>query len=221
MLYFHFRCSKLGFSSGVYLYASFSFLFSRLLIIPDGIHAEPRLRDTHPRNTSQELVLPPINLQPPLLIIRNGNPFVRPVARRNGIAMPAAGGRRIEADLALDGAAVGQLEGGDVAREVEAVRAGRSEEVAARMGQGADVGAVLGPAVGDAGGDERVVAVGEDGDAGGRVDEVLAEAVALFHEGVEIVSRGVDGDPAGVIARVGAVDGADELELRRGGGGGA
>lgn len=57
------------------------------------------------------------------------------------------------------------------------------------------------------------MAVGEDGHVSSRVDEVLADAVALFHEGVEVGSRGVDGDPARVVARVGAFDGADEREL--------
>lgn len=213
-LLFFFLWSGLYYSITLTLSNSFSPLLS-CLIVPNSIHAESRLRDTHPRHARQELVLPPVNLQPSLLVVGYGHPLVGPVARRNGVAVSAAGGRGIQANLALDGAGVGQLEGGNVARQVEAVCAGGGEEVPARVGEGADVGAVLGPAVGDAGGDERVVAVGEDGHVGGGIDEVLADAVALFHEGVEVGSRGVDGDPARVVARVGAVDGADELELGR------
>lgn len=55
--------------------------------------------------------------------------------------------------------------------------------------------------------------VRKDGHVSRRVDEIFADAVALFHEGVEILAGRVDGDPSRVVARVGAVDGADELEL--------
>lgn len=55
--------------------------------------------------------------------------------------------------------------------------------------------------------------VREDGHVSGGIDEVFADAVALFHEGIEIVARRVDGDPSRVVARVWAINGADELEL--------
>lgn len=58
--------------------------------------------------------------------------------------------------------------------------------------------------------------MGVDREVSGRVDEILAQAVALLHEGVEVVARWVHGDPAGVIALVGAVDGADKVKLRSG-----
>lgn len=88
------------------------------------------------------------------------------------------------------------------------------------MGEGADVGAVhLCGRAWDARGDEREGAVGVDGEAGGRVDDVFAEAVAGLHEGVEVAAGGVDGDPAGVVAGVRGVDGADELEFGAVGGG--
>ena len=80
-------------------------------------------------------------------------------------------------------------------------------------GDCADVGAVLGPAVGDAGRDEGVGFVGVNREVGGWINEVFAEDVAFFHESVEIVPRGVDCDPAGVVARVGAVDGTDEFDF--------
>ena len=124
-----------------------------VLIVPDGVHAEPRLGHTDPGHPGEELVLPAVNLQPALLVVGDGDPLVGPVARDDGVAVPAAGRRGVEADLALDAAAVGEAEGGDVARQVEAVGARRGEQVAAREGQGAHVGAVLGPAVGDAGGE--------------------------------------------------------------------
>lgn len=127
--------------------------------------------------------------------------------------MPAARGRRVQTDLALDPARLAELKGRHVPREVEAVGARRGEEVAARVGERADVGAVLRPAVGDVRGDEGVGCVGEDGEVGGRVDEVFAEAVALFHEHVEVVPRRVHGYPSGVISFVWTVHGADELNL--------
>lgn len=127
--------------------------------------------------------------------------------------MPAARGRRIQADLAFNDTFIRQLEGGDVAGEVEAVGARRGEEIAARVGESTHVGAVLSPAIGDAWRDQGEVTVGEDGQVSRGIDEVFADAVALFHEGVEIVARRVDGDPSRVVARVWTVDGADELEL--------
>lgn len=57
--------------------------------------------------------------------------------------------------------------------------------------------------------------VGVDGKASGRVDEVFAQAVALFHQGVEILTRRVHGNPARVVAGVRAVDGSDEVDLGR------
>lgn len=183
------------------------------LIVPDSIHAKAGFRNPTPSHPGQEFVLPSINFQPTLLVISNGHPLIRPVARRNSIAVPAARRRGIQADLTLNGAAVGQLEGRDVAREVEAVRARRGEQIASRVRQGAHVGAVLGPAVGDAWRDEGVAAVGVDGHPGGRVDEVLAYAVAVLHEGIEVVPSRVHGDPARVVPLVRAVDTSDELDL--------
>lgn len=90
-------------------------------IIPNSVHSEARFRDTQPRNTAQELVLPPVNLDPALLVVRDGDPLVAPVAGADGVAVPAARGRGVQADLPLNVTAVVELEGGDVARHVEAV----------------------------------------------------------------------------------------------------
>lgn len=127
--------------------------------------------------------------------------------------MPSTRRRGVKADLALNGAVLGELKGSDVASEVEAVGARRGEEVLAGVGEGADVGAVLGPAVGDARGDEGEVAVGVDGEMGCWVDAVFAKAIAFFHEDVEVMAGRVDGKPAGVVVGVGASDGSDEVEI--------
>lgn len=190
-------------------------LYLLILIIPYSVHAKPGLWNPHPRDSRQEFVLPPIYLQPSLLIVGNGNPLVGPIARRHGIAMPTARGRRVQADLALNDAFVRQLEGGDVAGEVEAVGARRGEEILGRVRKSTHVGAVLGPAIGDARRDQGEMAVREDGQVSLGIDAIFADAVALFHEGVEMVSRGMDGDPSGVVTRIWTVDGAYELELRR------
>lgn len=46
---------------------------------------------------------------------------------------------------------------------------------------------------------------------GRRIDDVLAQPVAGLHESVQVLARGVDGDPARVIAGIGGVDGANQL----------
>ena len=57
------------------------------LIVPDGVHAEPRLLHAYSRHTSEQLILPPVNLQPSLLVICDGHPLVRPRARRHGVTV--------------------------------------------------------------------------------------------------------------------------------------
>jgi hypothetical protein len=185
-------------------------------IVPDGVHAKTRLGNADSGHTAKELLLPPVNLQPSLLVVRNGHPFISPRTRGHGVAVATTRWGWVEQDLALDGTRVAQRKGGDVARQVELVGARRGEQVATRAGQGAHVGTVLGPAVGfgNAGGNQRPVAVRVDGHVRVRVDEVLADAVALLHEGVQVVARGVDGDPARVVAGLRAVDGADEVDGR-------
>lgn len=109
------------------------FLILPSLIIPNGIHAKSWLRNPHPRNPRQEFILPPINLQPSLLVVRNGHPLVGPIARCHGIAVSAARGRRVQADLALNDSFIRQLESSDVAGEIETVGTRRRKEILARV----------------------------------------------------------------------------------------
>lgn len=57
--------------------------------------------------------------------------------------------------------------------------------------------------------------MGEDGEVRCRVDDVLAQAVALLHEHVEILARRMHGHPPWMVALVGTVNGTDELQLGR------
>lgn len=51
-----------------------------------------------------------------------------------------------------------------------------------------------------------------DGEVRRWVDDVLAQAIAGFHQGVQVLTRRMHGDPARVIARVRCVEGADEFD---------
>src|SRR5688572_1372112 len=83
---------------------------SEISVIPDGVHSESGLRDADARDAVQELVLPPVHLDPALLVVRDGQPLVAPVARGDGIAVAAAGRGGVQAQLLLDAAAVAQAE---------------------------------------------------------------------------------------------------------------
>lgn len=188
------------------------------LIIPNSIHTKPRLRNSYSGNPVQVLILPPIDLQPALLVVRNRHPLVAPRARADGVTVPAARRRRAEEQLLLDASAVAQLEACNVALQLELVRARRREHVLAAEGECADVGAIealagLGVLLGDSRRDQGEAVVGVDGHVRGRVDDVLADAVAGLHQGVQVVARGVHGDPARVVTGIGGVDGADQLNF--------
>ena len=101
------------------------------------------------RDPRQKLALPPINLQPAVLIVRKRNPLIAPVARADGVGVAPGCGRRVEADLALDVAGGAEGEGRDVAGEVVGVGARGGVEVFFGGGEGADVGAVHGFGVGN------------------------------------------------------------------------
>lgn len=63
----------------VYFYESS--LYSNLavqseLIVPDSIHAESLLANLQPRNPSQELVMPPVNLHSAFFVVRKRKPLV-------------------------------------------------------------------------------------------------------------------------------------------------
>ena len=182
------------------------------LVVPDRVHTEAGLRYPDPGYTTEELVLPPIYLDPALLVVRDSQPLVAPIAGRNGVAVAPAGRRRVEADLRLDGAAIPQPEGRDVTLQIEAVGPARGEEVPPGLRQAADIATVHGVVPRDPRRNERVRVVRVDRHVGCRIDDVLAETVARLHEGVQVFPRRVHGDPARVVARVRGVDAADELE---------
>lgn len=132
--------------------------------------------------------------------------------------MTATGGCRVEAYLSLDGAVLGQLKGGNVACQIKRVCPRGGKQIVARVRQRAHVGTIHGPGVGNARRDEGVLPVRVDGHVRRGINDVLAEPVALLHEGVQVVPRGVHGHPAGVVSGVGAFHAADELESRALGG---
>lgn len=116
--------------------------FCSHLIVPDGIHAKPRLLDVQMCHAAQELASPSVNLNPTLLIIGKRQPLVGPRAWAYGVGVSSAGRRRVEADLSKDLALGTQSEGRDVARHILRVGTSRGEEVFAGVGEEDDVGAV-------------------------------------------------------------------------------
>lgn len=84
-------------------------------------------------NTTEELILPTVNLHESLLIVCQCQPFVAPVTGADGIRMSAAGGRGVQAELPLDTASLAELEGGNVAGQVRRVGSRGGEEVFAAM----------------------------------------------------------------------------------------
>ena len=162
------------------------------------------------------LVLPAIHLHPALLVVREGQPLVREVARGHGIGVAAACWRRVEADLRLDAAAVTQTKGRNVAGQVEAVGARRGKEIATAAVERAHVAAVEALASGavvplNARRDQGIGVVCVDGHVRLRVDDVLAQAVAGLHEGIQVLARRMHGYPARVIAMVGGIYAAHKL----------
>jgi len=99
------------------------------LIIPNSIHAEPRLLDIQVRNAAQELVFPPVHLDKAHLIVTHDEPLIAPRTRADSIAVTAAGRCRVETDLPLDGTSFAELEGRDVACKLGRVGPGSGEEV--------------------------------------------------------------------------------------------
>lgn len=81
------------------------------LIVPNCVHAKPRLLHAHSSHTSEELILPPINLQPSFLIICNGHPLVRPGAWRHGVAVSTTRWCRVQTNLSLNRSIITKLEG--------------------------------------------------------------------------------------------------------------
>lgn len=158
------------------------------LVVPDSIHPKARFGDTTPGDAPQKLIFPPIDLNPALLVVRDSKPLIAPIARRHSIAVSAARGRRVKADLLRDGPAIAQPERGDVALQIEAVGPARREQVPPRPGQRAHVAAVHGVVLRDPRRDQRVRVVRVHGHVRHRVDDVLAEPVARLHERVQVLA---------------------------------
>ena len=158
------------------------------LVVPDSVHAKPRLWDATPRDAPEELVLPPVYLDPPFLVVRDGEPLLAPVARCHRIAVPATRRRRVETNLLFDRPAVPHPERRNVALQVEAVGPARREQVPSRLAQRAHVAAVHGVRIGDAGRDQRVRVVRVHRHVCRWIDHVFAEPVARLHERVQVLS---------------------------------
>lgn len=120
------------------------------LVVPNCIHTKARLGNLQPRNPRQKIVLPSVYLNATLLVVSKREPLVAPRARRHGVRVPARRRCGVQEELALDCAGWCDLEGGDVAGEVERVGARGCEEGGAGLVEEADVGAVHGVGVGDA-----------------------------------------------------------------------
>lgn len=119
---------------------------------------------------------------------------------------------RVDEQLLLDVAIGPQLERRNVSRDIEVVTTGRSKEVLAAAGGEGDVAAVL-VARGQTLGQQGVCDVGEDGLVGALVDDVHGQAVASFHQGVEVFAARVHLDPAGVVIGRGSLDAVDQGQL--------
>lgn len=184
------------------------------LVIPNSIHSKSWLLNPTSCYPRQKLILPSVHLNPPLLVIRDSQPLITPITRRHSIRVTSAGGRRVQANLPLNAPARPKLKCSNVARQIKAVGPRRGKEVLAREAQRAHVGTIqafarLGVLGWNSRRDERVAVVGINGRVGGWVDDILAEPVAGFHQGVQVLACGVDGDPARVVAWIGSIDRAD------------
>ena len=112
-------------------------------IIPDGIHAKPRIWNVQVGNPRKELFVPAIDLHEPLLVVGQRQPFVTPIARANGIRMASACRSRVQAQLPLNVASRTEPKGGHVAGQVEGVGARSSKEVFTAMGDEHDIGPIV------------------------------------------------------------------------------
>lgn len=63
-----------------------------------------------------------------------------------------------------------------------------------------------------AGRNQRVLLVRVKGHVRGRIDGVLANAISLLHQGIQVVPRGMHGHPPGMISPIGTVHAANELD---------
>lgn len=87
-------------------------------IIPNRIHPKPRLLNIQMRHPTKKLLMPAINLHPPLLIITQRQPLIRPRTRAHSITMSSTRGRRIQTNLPLNITIFRQFKRRDVSREI-------------------------------------------------------------------------------------------------------
>jgi len=166
------------------------------------------------RHPPQELLVPAVDLQPALLVVRQRHPLIAPVARADGVGMPSARRCRVQADLALHVARGAQLEGRDVARQVRRVGPRRRVQVPAAVRERAHVRPVhLG--VRDPRRDQRVRQLREGRDVRLLVDHVDGESVPGLHQHIQVLPAGMQRDPARVVARRWGAQTVDERQLAR------
>lgn len=80
-------------------------------------------------NSSQKLILPPVNLQPAVLIVRQCQILITPRTWTDSVRVPSACWRRIKTYLSLDIPSWAQGKSCNVPSQVELVGPGCGEEV--------------------------------------------------------------------------------------------
>jgi hypothetical protein len=105
-----------------------------VLVIPNRIHTKSRLLDITMSNPGQKLLIPPINLDPALLIIRQSHPFITPITRTDRVGVTAARWGRVQTYLALNVSRGAEFEGRDVAGECGRVGARGGVEIISAVG---------------------------------------------------------------------------------------
>lgn len=131
-------------SNFIYLSPSSPLYYTTTSIIPNSIHPKPLLPNLQPGDPRQVFLMPPVNLDTPLLIIRERKPLIAPRTRAHSIRVPTTRRRRIEKNLALNRTHVANFERRDVAGEGWRVGARGREEVLAGRREKDDVGPVHG-----------------------------------------------------------------------------
>lgn len=113
------------------------------LIVPNGVHSKSLLRNVNSRHARQFFIPEAIHLDKSHLVIAQCQPFVTPIAWTHGVGMAAAGRRGLDEELALNLAVLTQLEGRDVAGDIEGVGSGGGEEILPIPGAEADIATVF------------------------------------------------------------------------------
>lgn len=113
------------------------------LIVPNGVHSESLLRNIHTRHASQLLVAPAVHLDKSELVIAQCHPLVSEIAGAHSVGVTAASGCRVDEELALNLAVRAELEGSNVAGDVEVVRPSCGEQVLAALGAECNIATVF------------------------------------------------------------------------------